>query len=300
MIFFIWVLVIIIVFLLTYIIFMKKEMINISKQLNEYNNFETEKKIDTNLINKELESLAESINRHIQISNELKLKEAKSKEELKEMIANISHDLRTPLTSIIGYVQMAKIKTDNNTKNTEYLNKIECKARDLENMLEDFFALSVLDSVDYSLNLEYLDISEIVCNTLVEFYESLEKRGIEPEIKINQVGKIIGERKSTIRIIENLMSNVLKYSSKKVSVQLFQSNDKVSLVVMNSVEENKKIYTERIFDKFHKCSDKSRTTKSTGLGLFIVKTLMEKMNGSVSAKHIDDNLYIICQWESIE
>lgn len=300
MIIFIWVLVIIIAFLLAYIISMKKEMINISKQLNEYNNFQTEKKIDINLINKELELLAESINRHIQISNELKLKEIKSKEELKEMIANISHDLRTPLTSIIGYVQMIKIKADNNIKNTEYLNKIESKARDLENMLEDFFSLSVLDSVDYSLNLEYLDISEILCDTLVEFYESLAKRGIEPDIKINQVGKIIGERKSIMRIIENLMSNILKYSSENVCIELFQSNNMVSLVVINSVEEDKEIDVRRIFDKFHKCSDKSRTTKSTGLGLFIVKTLMEKMNGSVSARYIDNNLYIICQWERIQ
>ncbi|MGL5315090.1 MAG: histidine kinase dimerization/phospho-acceptor domain-containing protein, partial [Peptostreptococcaceae bacterium] len=219
MVFLIGGLIAIIAFLLAYIYKIKREMINISNQLNEYNDFKTEKKIDINLINREVEILAESINRHIQIANELKLKEIKSKEDLKEMIANISHDLRTPLTSIIGYIQMLKVKCNNDAKNMEYLNRVEYKSKDLEVMLEDFFTLSIVEDCDYSLNVEYLDINEILCDTLIGFYEQLEKRGIEPDININQVGKIIGERKSVIRIIDNLMSNVLKYSSKEVSVE---------------------------------------------------------------------------------
>ncbi|MGL5315361.1 MAG: sensor histidine kinase, partial [Peptostreptococcaceae bacterium] len=176
---------------------------------------------------------------------------------------------------------------------------VEYKSKDLEVMLEDFFTLSIVEDCDYSLNLEYLDINEILCDTLIGFYEQLEKRGIEPDININQVGKIIGERKSVIRIIDNLMSNVLKYSSKEVSVELKEKENKVALIIMNSLDSNKKIDTEKIFNKFHKSSDKSRSIKSSGLGLSIVKTLMEKMNGNVGAKQIEDRLYIECIWEQI-
>lgn len=299
MIFLVGGLIIIIAFLLAYIFCLNKEMSNIASQLNEYNDFKTEKKIDVNLINEKVEALAESINRHIEIANELKLNEIKSKEELKEMIANISHDLRTPLTSIVGYIQMLKLKCKSDAKNIEYLNRVENKARDLEAMLEEFFTLSVMQSSDYNLNLEYLNINDLLCDTLIGFYEQLEAKGIEPDININQVGRILGERKSVVRIIENLMSNVMKYSSEKVSVELTEKEGKVNLIVMNSLDSDKKIDTEKMFNKFFKDSDKSRTSKSTGLGLSIVKTLMEKMQGCVSAKQINDKLYVICKWELV-
>lgn len=291
-------LIILIAFLLAYIFFMKKEVRNISNQLNEYNDFKTGKKIDVNLINKEIESLGESINRHIEISNELKLNEIRSKEELKEMIANISHDLRTPLTSILGYVQMLK-KRCNDDKNIEYLDRVENKARVLGVMLEDFFTLSVVDNANYKLKLECLDLNELLFETLIGFYDQLEKRGIEPKININDVDKIIGERKSIIRIIENLMSNVVKYSSGQVEVELIQEEDEVTLIIMNSLDDEKTIDVEKIFHKFYKNNDKSRTMKSTGLGLYIVKNLMKKMNGDIIAQQIDNRLYIKCIWKVV-
>ena len=296
MIFLVWGLIIFIAFLLTYIFYMKREMTSIARQLNDYNDFKTEKKIDVNLINKEVEALAESINRYIEIGNELRLKEIKSKEDLKEMIANISHDLRTPLTSIVGYIQMIKVKSNIDDKNMEYLRRVENKAKDLEIMLDDFFALSVAQSSEYSLCLEYVNINDIVCDTLVEFYERLEKRNIEPKINLEKVDDIVADKKSIVRVIENLMSNVLKYSSNEVAIDLTQKDNKVTLSIMNSLEDNKRIDTKKIFDKFYKSSDKSRTTKSTGLGLAIVKTLMEKMNGIITAEQIDNKLYITCEW----
>lgn len=296
MIFLVWGLIIFIAFLLTYIFYMKREMTSIARQLNDYNDFKTEKKIDVNLINKEVEALAESINRHIEIGNELRLKEIKSKEDLKEMIANISHDLRTPLTSIVGYIQMIKVKSNIDDKNMEYLRRVENKAKDLEIMLDDFFALSVAQSSEYSLCLEYVNINDIVCDTLVEFYERLEKRNIEPKINLEKVDDIVADKKSIVRVIENLMSNVLKYSSNELVIDLTQKDNKVTLSIMNSLEDNKRIDTKKIFDKFYKSSDKSRTTKSTGLGLAIVKTLMEKMNGIITAEQIDNKLYITCEW----
>ena len=98
----------IIIVLLLRFLFINKEIKNIVRQLEDYNNFKTRKKIDINLINKNIEGLAQSINKHIEISKKLQIKQLNSEEELKSMISSISHDLRTPLTSIRGYLQMLK------------------------------------------------------------------------------------------------------------------------------------------------------------------------------------------------
>ena len=298
MIILIWSLIIVILFLLTYIFYMKKEILNISNQLNDFNEFKTNKKIDVNLINKEVEALGESINNHIEIANRLRLNEVKSNDELKEMISSISHDLRTPLTSILGYIQMLKLKASSyDEKSLEYLNRIERKAKDLGVLLEDFFDLSIIENPDYNLNLEYINLNELLCDTLVGFYEELEEANIEPNIVLNETSKVVGDKKAIARIIDNLMSNAVKYSSKGVTVKLFEENHKVSLVFINDVKSGESIDTDKLFMKFYKNIDKSRTRKSTGLGLSIVKTLMEAMNGSVEAVQIKNELHIICQWE---
>ncbi|MGL4570551.1 MAG: sensor histidine kinase [Clostridium sp.] len=287
-------LVIIIVILLAYIFYMKKEMMNISKQLDDYNNLKTEKKIDVNLINKEIELLASSINKHIEVANRLRINEVKSKEELKDMISNISHDLRTPLTSIIGYIQMLNTRENGDFKNLEYLKKVEKRAKDLQVMLEDFFTLSVIDNSDYDMKLEGVNINEVVFETVISFYEQLEENGVEPKIELEEDLEVLGDTSAITRVVENLMINVIKHSGGEFSIKLKKDESKVKLIFMNYVKEE--VNTDKIFSKFYKGNDRSRSGKNTGLGLSIVKTLMEMMNGKVSAKCENGKLFITCEW----
>ena len=98
----------IIIVLLTRLFFINKAVESMTQQLDNYNSFKTRKKIDVTLVNKKVENLAESINKHMEVSKEIQLKQSTSEEELKAMISSISHDLRTPLTSIQGYLQMLR------------------------------------------------------------------------------------------------------------------------------------------------------------------------------------------------
>ncbi|MGL4848729.1 MAG: sensor histidine kinase [Clostridium sp.] len=300
MIILVFILGIVVVILLSYIIFMKKEIKNISKQLDEYNNHEVDKKLDINLINKEIEVLAESINKHIDVSKEMKLEEVRRKEELKEMISNISHDLRTPLTSIIGYVQVIKLKNEKDEKKKEYLDKIEKRAKDLKKMLDDFFRLSVVENESYKIELEKINLSNIVCNKIVDFYDDFKNLGIEPNIKVEEEVWCLGNISETERILENILSNALKNTTGQVSVELGYNKDYAELIVSNSKSDKEFIDATKVFNRFYKGNDNSRRGKNTGIGLSIVKEVVRKMNGNIKATVCDNRFELNCRFKRVE
>lgn len=289
----------IIIFLLTYLYFIKREIRNIIKQLNEYNEFRTEKKIDINLISKDVELLAESINNHMEIAKELQIKQVNAEDRLKNMIASISHDLRTPLTSIRGYLQMLKKATLSGEKIEKYIDIVDKRAKDLQALLNDFFMLSVIESKEYSIELEKVNIKEVLVEVLTSFYEEFSYKNIEPEIEIcNEVVNVLGEYSSVKRVIENLMINISKHSKGDVKIVLEICNKAAILTIVDSVGNLSEGHGKQLFNKFYK-ADECRNNSSTGLGLAIVKELMDKMKGSVSSKVTLGKLYISCKWNLI-
>lgn len=300
MIILVFILGIVVVILLSYIIFMKKEIKNISKQLDEYNNHEVDKKLDINLINKEIEALAESINKHIDVSKEMKLEEVRRKEELKEMISNISHDLRTPLTSIIGYVQVIKLKNEKDEKEKEYLNKIEKRAKDLKKMLDDFFRLSVVENESYKIELEKINLSNIVCDKIVDFYDEFESLGIEPDINIEENVWCLGNINETERILENILSNAIKNATGQVSVELKYNNDYAEMIIANSKNHQEFIDGTKVFDRFYKGNDNSRRGRNTGVGLSIVKEVVQKMKGTVRVEVSESEFRLISRFKKVD
>lgn len=290
------------IYLFTYLFLMKKEIRKIKIQLDNYNLLKTRKKLDISLMDKDIESLCESINKNIDVSSEFQLKEIESKNELKEIIANISHDLRTPLTSIIGYIQILRNPKISDTKKYEYLDITERRGKDLQRLLNDFFLLSIIESPNHDLKLEAVDIKEVFYDVLTSFYDEFTNNLIEPKINIlNEDISILGETSSVKRVIENLMINLIKHSTGKVEINLLRVNDEIILKIINSAENLNKVEAKLIFNKFYKV-DKSRNKEkgNTGLGLLIVKELMEKMHGSVNSDFNEGLLYIICKWNIIK
>ncbi len=274
-------------FLFAYLFLIKREIRSIKSKLENYNSLETRKKIDISLGDKDIELLCESLNKNMDISTELQLKEVRSKNKLKEIIADISHDLRTPLTSILGYVQMLRKPGLLEDKKHEYLDIVEKRGNDLQKLLNDFFMLSVIESPDYELKLEAVNIKEVFCDVMTSFYDEFEENSIEPKINIcNENIMIIGEISSVKRVLENLMINLVKHSTGEVEINLKRNNDKLLLTIINQAKNLNEAKAKLIFDKFYK-DDKSRNEKrdSTGLGLAIVKELMDKMNGSIDADY---------------
>lgn len=287
----------IIVVLLLRLFFINKEMKNIIKQLKDYNSFKTRKKLDVSLVSKNIEELAQCINKHMEISTELQIKQAKSEQELKSMVSSVSHDLRTPLTSIRGYLQMLKKEELPLEKRKKYLDIADARSKDLQELINQFFLLSVSEDNRFSINLEAIDLKEVFIETLTSFYEEFTSKNIEPKVDICKEGVcVLGDYPSVKRVIENLMINISKHSKGDVRIALRSNNDTVELSVIDFIDNVNDIEVENLFDKFYK-ADKARKVNSTGLGLSIVKELMGKMQGSVEADIKNNYLYIRCIWK---
>lgn len=295
------ILLIVIVFLSIRLFTMSKEIKNINRQLKAYNNFSTEKKIDISLIDRNIESLGSEVNVLIDHYINTHREKIRSDNELKQAVANISHDLRTPLTSIKGYLQMIESANITETQKREYLNIAVERSKHLENLINDFFELSKIESPDYILNDERINITQHVNEIVLSFYNSFVKKNIEPVINIQDEELLIfSDRAAVTRVIENLLTNAIRYSKGDILINVKKHNEYVQVSVENSteptVEEND---LELFFDRFY-IADKSRTSKSTGLGLSIVKSLMNKMNGEIHASYDGHKLTFTCVWRAVD
>lgn len=300
MIFIVIVLVIFLILLLSYVFFIKREIRCIRIQLEEYNNLNSFKKIDATLFDKEIENLAYSINKHIDINIQSQIKQKRLEEEIRRSIANVSHDLRTPLTSIIGYIQMIKKGNLSKEKQIEYIDIAERRAKDLQNLLSDFFELSVIESPDYYIELEEININNILCEVIASFYNSFIDKNISPKIDLPKENiMVIGNEAAIKRVLENLIINIVKHSKEDVYISLKKENDKAVVTTINKCDNITEGNIELIFNRFYK-KDTARTNKngSTGLGLSISKSLMEKMNGEIYAEVHKDLLHIFCKLDS--
>lgn len=291
-------LVLIAIFVIARLLALKKEMNNMIAQLRKYNNRQTDKKIDLSLFDKNLEQLGTEVNKLMDLYVDENRKRTRFEKELKQMIANMSHDLRTPLTSITGYIQMAEKENIPPEERGELLAIAKSRAKRLESLLNEFFELSVIESNDYLLKSEGINLRNVTIEVLMSFYDRFQEKGMEPVLSITDEDVFIrGDTSAAARVMENLFANAIKHSEGKIQISLQELNGTVRLMVKNDVSSLTDEDVRRMFDRFY-MADQSRTGKSTGLGLSIVKSLMEKMGGKVTAKLKDEQLSIICEWKS--
>lgn len=290
-------LIIIIIFLFIRLIFMKKQIVDITNQLIDINKDKDDKKLTVALINKEIEELTKNINTTLSLKKQCEINNIKLQSELRQTIANMSHDLRTPLTSIIGYIQFCKLDNIVEEERMEYLNTAEQRAKFLETLLNDFYEISLIEYLDHELKLESLNITRVLQELLLGRYTDFLDRGLNPIIEMPKDNiYIIAEEKYLERIIENLLSNSIKYAKDKLYISLVLEEETVLLKVSNTTDDLNFIDVDKIFDKFY-MSDKNRSGKGTGLGLSIVKSLIEKINGTIEADKCGDMLNIYCRFK---
>lgn len=281
---------------LSHLLFIKKELKNILNQLKNYNIRKTEKKIDITLLDKDIEKMTIEINNLIDLHALSNIEKKSAERELKQAIANISHDLRTPLTSILGYIQLIEKPEVTDEERKEYLAIAKDRAKRLQILLNDFFELSVIESVDHSLKLGKLGLNSIVEEIVINLYDKFNEQQIVPSIKIPQEQmNIIGDKSAIKRVIENLVINAIRYSDGNVSITLERNNTKINLTISNDVKDITEKDVELFFNRFY-TADQTRSGKGTGLGLSIAKALMDKMNGKLSAELKDSWLYVKCSW----
>ncbi|MCM3164234.1 sensor histidine kinase KdpD [Metabacillus litoralis] len=284
------------VYVLTRLVLLKKEIKSSTRQLNELNKDKTATKVTISYFDRDFEKLAKEINNQIDLTKKANAEKRISENELKQAISYISHDIRTPMTSILGYIQL--LEADNITPETrkEYTSTIKNSAGRLKVLLEDFFELSIIEQVDYPVKIEKMKLNHVIVEVLVGFYEEFHKKGLEPTIKIpNDDMIIITDSSAVKRVIENLIVNAIKHSNGQIAIRLEKADSSVKLTISNSVSHLNELNVQHMFDRFYK-ADQTRTGKGTGLGLPIAKSLVEKMNGTLTAELKENQLFMQCVW----
>lgn len=277
----------------------RKQIKKITSQLEEYNKRATEMKVDMTLSNKHVEALAAEINQTIAGRAEANANTYRIERELKQAIAGMSHDLRTPLTSIIGYMQLIENKELDETKKDEYLEIAQKRAIRLQKLLNDFFALSIVDSEDYPIELEAANINSLVKETLLSYYDQFEAVNLQPIVEIidEELTGLIDENASK-RVVENLLLNAIQHSAGDIRISLDHEDGFAVLVIKNKVTTTHKIQEEKLFERFY-TTDQTRQS-SRGLGLTIVQSLMNRQGGEITATLQDEDFAITSKWELVK
>ena len=274
-------LVLIIVILVFSLLMVIKTIRSINRQIKE------KRRIRVPLANKDLEELAYQINQKDALHQKLEIQIKQEEEQLKQSISNISHDLRTPLTSMQGYLTLLK-ESENTEEREQYIKIIKAKTDYLTSLVQEFYDLSVLENDSTDIILEKIDINRIVTDCLLEKYHELDK--IQPVIHIEKTPVwISGNELICKRIIENLIINAIRYSNGFIEISV---DSKGIFTVKNSTHSLKNTDIDQLFNKFY-TADQSRTNGSSGLGLYIVKKLLERIDGTIEKTEYDNSVLMI-------
>lgn len=226
---------------------------------------------------------------------ELRKKEKQYYQEKETLIAdtytNLSHDIRTPLTSLDGYFQLMEA-CENVEEQRRYLNIIHERIHSLNEMLEELFMFTKLKNESYRLELTSCCINRILKETVFSYYDDWVRREIQPDIQITEEQLYIdGNKQGLSRIIQNVIKNGLDHGEKKIRIVLKREQNQAVLRISNQVTASEQIDIEHVFDRFYK-ADAARSKTSTGLGLSIAREFVRRMNGEIGAK-IEENEFIV-------
>ena len=281
------ILIIIIFILIIYLFLLKKEIKRISYNLDEILSIDSNKILHGEFSNKELNELLLKMITYVRYK-ELDL-ERKNK-SLKKEITNITHDLRTPLTSSLGYIDLILKSNLSKEEQERELKIVENRLLRLEELINSFFEFSIITTDNKKIDMEQTNLVAVVEECISHYYDDFtrEKRKV---VFVNDIKKynILSNAEILKRIIDNLISNSLKHSNSDLIIKLSEKND-IRLSFENDIVDTN-IDIEHIFDEFY-TSDISRTKGNVGLGLAIAKEFTEMLGGNISANKLKNKMMI--------
>lgn len=249
---------------------------------------------DTNMA--DIGRLKERINRFLEQWHRQREAAAKKEQMISDTYTNLSHDIRTPLTSLDGYFQLLRDETDKSAQE-HYIDIIQERITSLKDMLEELFMFTKLKNDSFKLELSKCCVSRLLKQTVFSYYEEWKKQGIEPSLDICEDTIFITANVQALRrVFQNVIKNALVHGQKSICIQMKQKNKMVHILVSNDVKNPDDIDVDKVFERFYK-ADEARSISSSGLGLSIAKELVERMGGSIEARLEGKRFVVEIQFE---
>lgn len=264
---------------------MQKSADEIRKIFGECLLEDTNMQITVSSGDRHIRRLAADINRELKLLRAQRRRYQQGDRELKEAVTNISHDLRTPLTAISGYLELLE-EEEKSEAAKRYLSCIKNRTEAMKGLTEELFCYTIVRTEEPKKK-EETDISGVLEESLLNFYGAMVSAGITPEIQITDKKMIRNVNKtSLVRVFGNIISNMIKYSEGEMKVELLDSGE---IRFSNKAPKLRAVQVEKLFDRFFTVED---ARVSTGLGLSIAKTLTEEMGGNIRAEYREETLTI--------
>ena len=281
---------------------LKLQLRSLRRQLEYRISAPIKKPLALELQDNDLMALTAALNQIFKQDEEFRSNQNMHEYEYRELITNISHDLRTPLTVLKGYLQLLEhCETDDEGK--KYLSVCFRHTDELERRIGQFFEYSYWMNQEQEPQLEIINIANMTADIMTDFIPMFEEKGLTMHLEQDTICKGMAEEEMFRRVMQNLLKNCLQYSVGEVTVSIKQDTDKpvsslqndaikdkIRICVQNPIAEDSELDVSKIFQRFY--VEKKERNQSTGLGLSIVKLLVEKMKVEVFALR-DENLLSI-------
>lgn len=260
----------------------------IAQQLTEVSHrVHTNERIRTETHLKRVNDVTDGINGLIDKQISERVHYQKSLQAQKEEWANVSHDLRTPLTSLRGYMEVIQKETMTEAERTHYLTIMERKIDDLIERINTFYDVSLIESESIQLEREYIAINSIIIDVLLLYFREIEHKDLDIQIT-ETTHEIYIDKQATLRIINNVIVNALRFAKRYIHIHYEQSGDQLTVTIENDTKETV-TNPARLFER-SVMGDSSRQGTHNGLGLYIVKKLIELQDGTAHIE-VDDEAF---------
>ena len=275
-----------VLFLLLYLLLLRHSIRETAKELDEKLRTDTNTLISISTGDRAVRALAAQINNQLRALRKERLRLQNGNAELTAAVTNVSHDLRTPLTAICGYLDLLE-QEPQSEKAKRYLAVVRERTDAMRSLTEELFRYSVLTATADTLQSEPVCLNDILEQSLAGFYGALSVRGIVPDIQLTNE-KIVRQLDAGAlrRVFDNILSNAAKYADGDLAVRLLPDG---SVVFSNTARSLSRVQVERLFDRFYTVET---ARSSTGLGLSIARLLTEKMGGSIAVGYKNETLSV--------
>lgn len=255
----------------------------ISQKLEEIQDTDSDENVMVFTDNKVLMDLAAQINRLLENQRKVKVDYRRSEISSKKMLSNISHDIKTPMTVILGYLEIMRL---NSSGENEMLLKVEQKAQRVMELINQFFTLAKLEAGDTEIEISKIDVCEACRENVLDFYELLTQKEFQVDVDIPEEAVFVrGNKDALQRILFNLISNVVRYGSDGKYMGMFLRSDE-KYIYIDVVDKGKGIeraFAQNVFERLFTMEDsRNRKIQGNGLGLTIAQNLAHQLGGEIT------------------